>query len=89
MPDFSRIEEVQHKIEAIEIQKQQTEKDLFYLNKERSEILKQIRSHSCIPAVEPLSLIFSNGVVYRVTTVHGHTQEITKEATINLKNFKN
>jgi len=89
MPDFSRIEEVQHKIEAIEIQKQQTEKDLFYLNKERSEILKQIRSHSCIPAVEPLSLIFSNGVVYRVTNGQGNKNEITKEKTMNLKNFKN
>ena len=89
MSDFSRIEEVQHKIEAIEIQKQQTEKDLFYLNKERSEILKQIRSHSCIPAVEPLSLIFSNGVVYRITNGQGNKNEITKEKTMNLKNFKN
>ena len=89
MPDFSKIEEVQHKIEALEIQKQQTEKDLFYLNKERSEILKQIRSHSCIPAVEPLSLIFSNGVVYRVTNGQGNKNEITKEKTMNLKNFKN
>ena len=87
MPDFSRIEEVQHKIEAIEIQKQQTEKDLFYLNKERSEILKQIRSHSCIPAVEPLSLIFSNGVVYRVTNGQGNKNEITKEKTMGLKSL--
>ena len=37
MPDFSKIEEVQHKIEALEIQKVQVEKDLASLIKQRKK----------------------------------------------------
>ena len=86
MPDFSKIEEVQHKIEALEIQKVQVEKDLASLIKQRDNILFEIRAASGVD-FNPVSIVFSNGNVYRITNGQGNKNEITKEKTINLKSL--